>query len=99
MSQPARKKGKMDASVVQPDLSVSKLPAENLQELVEGLFGDTEVLDEGFGAEPPTCPRCEVPMDYGEVVKEDGETFCYWRCPREVDGVKCLQIPHSTRKN
>ena len=98
MSQPPRKKEKMDVGTVQTDMPIPKplsgREAENLQELVDGLFGDTEVVDEGFCAEPPTCPRCEVPMDYGEVVKEDGETFCYWRCPKEEDGVKCF-VTHS----
>lgn len=50
------------------------------------------VVDEGFNDTPSPlgCPRCEVELEYGEVEKEDGELFCYWRCPKEQNGVKCF---------
>lgn len=39
------------------------------------------------------CPRCDVELEYGEVEKQtDGELFCYWRCPREKNGVKCFVV-------
>lgn len=51
-----------------------------------------EVVDEGFNDTPSPlwCPRCEVELEYGEVEKADGELFCYWRCPKEQNGVKCF---------
>lgn len=65
-----------------------------LQDLCVGLFdGDdfnTSVIDEGIVPDPPECPRCEVDMEYGEVQKEDGDMFCFWRCLKEVNGVKCF---------
>ena len=38
------------------------------------------------------CPRCDVGLEEGgeKVEKEDGDTFSYWRCPREMNGVKCF---------
>lgn len=79
------------------NLKCLNLPLEekhSLQELVDEIFFDTKVVDEGIGAEPPTGPRCEVFIDYVEVEKEDGETFCYWRCQKQIIDVKCF-VTHS----
>ena len=38
----------------------------------------------------PTCPRCDMEMQYGETTKQDGGLWTYFRCPNEKDGVKCF---------
>lgn len=86
---------KNNDSVVMLPMTDASLAVREFEELCEKLFveGDRETVtveDEGLANGVLTCPRCEVQLEYGEVEKSDGETFSYWRCPKDVNGVKCF---------
>ena len=37
----------------------------------------------------PQCPRCQVPMKFGEVQQFNGNTWRYYRCPTKFWDTKC----------
>ena len=37
----------------------------------------------------PQCPRCKVPMKFGEVEQRDGNIWKYYRCPTSNWDTKC----------
>ena len=46
-----------------------------------------EKLDQGLFQ--PQCPRCQVPMKFGEVEQSNGNIWKYYRCPTNNWDTKC----------
>ena len=76
-----------------PPVKDEKGEATEVQVLEEGdvyvgVFDPDEFLEklEQF---QPQCPRCQVPMTFGEVQQTNGNTWRYWRCPPKNWDAKC----------
>ena len=53
-------------------------------------FNPDEILANLYNPPPPPhCPRCVVPMSYGNVKTSDGSDWKYYRCPATWWTTKC----------
>ena len=46
----------------------------------------TTVVDE----KEPTCPRCNVLLEYAETEQENGDIWTFLKCPKEESNVRCF---------